>query len=698
MHLSPNQLETLRAVADALVPGIPPDAGSQTTSNDEQRKFWLRSASDFALAEKIALALDYLPPEQQQEFTQLLDLLGSPLLGMTWIGPLKSAHNLTLQQRERMLQRWSASRIGLFRQGFQALKKITMFLYYGYSDESETNPSWSAIGYPGPLSKPPLAENVARPITPLHLHQNTTLSCDVVVIGSGAGGSVVAGELAEAGFDVIVIEKGDYAAEDNFTQREAAMTGAYYEAGGAYATKDGSVSIFAGSCLGGGTTINWSGALRTPDYVLEQWAHDHANPHFLSHEYQRSFDAVEAATFVGTGECVHNVQNAALERGAKALGYNNEVIPRNANGCLAAHGCQECGYCSLGCLHGTKMGGLKTYLARAAAEGARFLVNTEVEHILIAHGEAVGVEAVTMTERGAVTVTVKANIVVAAAGAIHTPALLIRSGLQHEHIGRHLHLHPTVSVAGVYDEAVNAWWGNMMTAVSNEFTRQSGTWGVKLETPPIHSGLLAMALAWQSGKAHKATMLRASHVGGFIVLTRDRDGDGRITTNKRGRPVAEYRISDFDLRHLQRGIAEATRIHRAAGARAIVLPHNHTATFEKGSDNGNWTALDNQLSTLDRLPWRANDFPLFSAHQMGTCRMGGNRSTHPVSPEGETYEVKNLFVADSSPFPEASGANPMLSIQTMAHYTAQGIKARFGNLVHHSQVQSVQFASVENNY
>jgi choline dehydrogenase-like flavoprotein len=662
VNLSAKHLAALRAVADALVPSL--------KEAHDAHGFYALSASDVEIAEKIAEALDKLTPSQQRDFVQLLDLLTSPALGLTWFGTPKPVQNLSVQECEQMLQSWQKSNIGLLRQSFQALKKLTMFVYYGYSEEGSLNLAWKAIGYPGPLSKPPSAEAAPKTIIPLTVTSDTRLSCDVVIVGSGAGGGVVAGELAEAGFSVIVVEKGPYFAEQDFTQREAPMIGELYEAGGGYSTKNGSVSIFAGSCLGGGTTINWTAALRTPDYVLEEWANNHANPHFLSPEYKRSFEAIEAATHIDTAESQHNIQNQALARGAGLLGYETSSIPRNSNGC-AVDDCKMCGYCSLGCQRGTKQGVLKTYLQQAFERGTRFLVNANAERVTTERGVATGVQ-VRMRDTG-FWVDVSAKFVVVAAGSIHTPALLLRSGLQHPHIGQHLHLHPTVSVAAIYQEAVNPWHGNMMTALCNDFARQTGNWGVKLETPPIHSGLLGMALPWASGKAHKDAMLKAAHVGAFIVLTRDRDG-GRITLDKHGNPLAHYDISQFDLAHLQRGILEAAHIHASAGARELFLPHNHTYYFDltKG-----WNALESSLRGMSSWKWRANDFPLFSAHQMGTCRMGGNRSTHPVSPEGETYEVKNLFIADSSPFPEASGANPMLSIQAMAHYTAQGLKSRF---------------------
>jgi choline dehydrogenase-like flavoprotein len=248
---------------------------------------------------------------------------------------------------------------------------------------------------------------------------------------------------------------------------------------------------------------------------------------------------------------------------------------------------------------------------------------------------------------------------------------LIRSGLQHPHIGRHLNLHPTVSVAARYNDVMNPWWGNMMSALSNQVAQVDGLYGAKLETPPVHTGLMGMALPWISGRQHKEAVLQAKHFGAFIVLTRDRDG-GRVTVDKRGNPVLDYTISNYDLNHLLKGIEAASQLHVAAGAEELYFPHNSFKTFKSSRGEA---ALKAMMAEMPHWGWKANQFPLFTAHQMASCRMGGNRATHPVSPSGETYEVKNLYVADASAFPECSGANPMLSTQTLAYYVAQAIKA-----------------------
>ena len=448
--------------------------------------------------------------------------------------------------------------------------------------------------------------------------------------------------------------------------------GRLYEQQGALATKSGSVSVLAGSCLGGGTTINWAGSFRTPEYILRQWAEQHDAPHFRSPAFQQGIETLERAMHVGADRGTrHNPQNQALWDGCTALGYHVGEIPRNQLPPESEAEWKRIGFSPFGDRDGLKQGMLATYLQRAVAHGARILADTTVERVTIENGRATGVVG---TYEGAdgrrVRVTVQAERVVVAAGSIHTPALLMRSGVEHPHLGRHLFFHPTVAVAARYPDRMEPWYGPMMSAVSNEFAKLDGLYGPKLETPPTHAGLLGLALPWRSGAQHKTVMQHAAHIGSFIVLTRDRDG-GRVTTNKHGQPVLHYSLSTFDRDHLLRGVAEACRIHLAAGAEEVYFPHNTAPTYQRVHGEAE---LERLLADIPSWGWKANRFPLFTAHQMGTCRMGGDAKRHPVTPEGEVRGTKNLYVADASCFPESSGVNPMLSVQAIAHYTAQGLK------------------------
>ncbi|PJJ53291.1 FAD-dependent oxidoreductase [Hymenobacter chitinivorans] len=665
MNLSAAHHPTLQALADTFIPALP--------GRPDKPEFWARAGSEGVDMQKIAEVLSAQPLAAQQEFDKLLGLLNNPMLGLTWFGPLKPFVRLDADQRQQMLRSWAQSNLPQLRKGFHALRKLLLFLYYGSSAaEQGGNGAWAHIGYPGPL--PDEVVDTPKPIRTLQPTADTTYDCDVLVIGSGAGGGVVAGEMAAAGYDVLVLDKGPYCHGCDFTQREVDMMGKLYDAKGALCTQDGGVALLAGSCLGGGTTVNWAGAFRTPDYVLQEWAREHQVPHFTSLEFKRSLDAVSRALSVNIDYARHNGQNQALWDGSTKLGQEVKLIPRNEKGLTDSdQHFQGLGYTTLGDRYGIKQGTLNTYLLQAFEHGARILADTHVERVTIEAGVAKGAQAVhTTTDGRRVSITVRAKRVVVAGGSVQSPALLLRSGLRHPHLGQHLHLHPTVAVSALYPHAINPWHGPSMSVVNDCFTMLNGTnFGAKLETPPAHAGLMAMVLPWLSGEQHKQMMLDAAHLGSFIVLTRDRDG-GRVSVDKHGAPVVDYVLSDFDRASMLQGVRAAAEIHVAAGAQKVYLPHGTLPTLE--ADGG---VLHNP-ELLDKLPhlgWKPNQFSLYSAHQMSTCRMGGTEATHPVGPNGETYEVRNLFVADASAFPACSGVNPMLTIMALAHYTAQEMKA-----------------------
>ncbi|MDO7885976.1 GMC family oxidoreductase [Hymenobacter cheonanensis] len=665
--LTPARAATLRALADTFIPAGP--AGSPPPGS---------ALVDLA---KLAAAIQAQPLGAQAEFGQLLDILNKPLAGLTWWGPLRPFRALAPAQREHLLQSWAGSRLASLRQGFQVLRKLCTFLYYGDSPaDGSPNPAWIALGYPGPQPAPDGTPPGAtgHPLRPLAPTTDTTYHCQVLVIGSGAGGGVVAGELAQAGHDVLVLEAGPYLHGPDFTQREVDMLGRLYDARGALSTRDGSVGILAGACLGGGTTVNWAGAFRTPDYVLAEWAGEHDAPHFTGPDFQKSLDAVAAALSVNTDYPRHNGQNQALRDGSARLGQATSLIPRNEKGVTDSdQHFRGLGYSTLGDAHGHKQGTLNTYLRTAAAHGARLLPNTRAERVTTVAGRATGAEAVHTTATGQrVRISVRAERVVVAGGAIQTPALLLRSGLRHPHLGRHLHLHPTVAVAAHYPHPMHSWHGPSMSVVNDTFTRLGGSnFGVKLETPPTHPGLLAMVLPWRSGEQHRQLLQAADHLGSFIVLTRDRDG-GRVRTDRHGAPLIDYRLSAFDRASMLAGVRAAAEIHVAAGAYTVYLPHGTLPTLHA---HGGVLQNPELLARLASLPWQPNRYGLYSAHQMSTCRLGGQARTHPTKPSGETVEVRGLYVADGSAFPACSGANPMLTIMALAHYTAQGLKATTTN-------------------
>lgn len=652
LQVHPVQRAALEAACEALVPSLPAPEGGDIA-------YWASTAKDLDVAGQILEIIATQTPSEQQAFHQLLRLLESKVAGWWWGGYWERFRDMPLERRARVLRKWRDSRVNLLRKAYATLKKLTLFLHYG-SHRDGVNPTWKLHGYPGAFGAEPGTK--AR-IVPLEVQQDTELSCDVVVVGSGAGGGLAAGLLAEAGWDVMVLEKGPCLSGEDFTEREVEMIRRTYDRQGAFQTRNGGVTIFAGACLGGGTTINWTGAFPTPEYVLDEWAHDHGLGFATSGEYQRSMDHVMRDLRVNADNSFHNPQNQALWRGSEQLGEHVEVIARNVEGCTAHPGTHSCGYCGMGCRRGNKRGTLATYLQRAADKGARIIVGAEVQVLRQARGQVQAVEAYAWTGEGKrICLRVRTPCVVMAAGSIHSPAILMRSGIGHPALGRNLFFHPTVGVTGIYPEPMRPWLGPMMSAVNKHSTCLDGNYGFWVETPPVHPGVGAMALAWENPGQHKAALLRAAHMGTFIVLTRDRQG-GRVTLDRTGHPAVDYALSRYDRDHMFSGMKKAFELHRAAGATEVLFPHATPRSYKFLSSK---IAPEEWLGRMAKWGWRPNQYALFTAHQMGTCAMGGD-PRHPVDPSGKVRGVKGLYVADGSLLPSSAGINPMITIMALAH-------------------------------
>lgn len=656
--LSPNEKETLALLCETLIPSL-------EAQDSQNAVLFAAAASDFDVAERVETTLHRTTDKSSQmQFRLLMRGFEIAFLNGLLTGIWRPFSAMSAEERETVLYSWASSRFFARRKAFQAIKRTALFLHYAHLPEEQRNPTWPALQYPDP---PGPAQETPRTIRPFILDHEDTLETDVLIIGSGAGGGVVAGELSAAGWDVLIVEKGGYRAEADFSGREIGSSEALFEKYGALATADTSMIVLAGSTLGGGTTVNWSASFRTPDHVLEEWARDYGFDAAVSAEYQRGLDAVLARSSVGTGESIANANNTALEKGSRALGYEVGVIPRNVKGC------EDCGFCGYGCSFGAKQGTLKTYLQDAHERGARIMVNSYVEKVLHRSGRVSGAQIlVTQPDGSQRSIRVKAKVVVAAAGAVQTPPLLLRSGLKNPNIGANLRLHPVTVTFGVFQEPVYMWRGAPMTRVCKEFWNLDGRgYGVYLETAPAHPGLSAATLSWTNARAHKELVEKMPYMANVVVLTRDFYG-GRVRVDSAGQPILDYRVHPYDARHMQRGMLEALRIHHAAGALEVCAPHNEQLQFLT-TVGGNFEHYLRQVASRGFPP---NGYALFSAHQMASCRIAGSAALGALKPTSETYEVQGLFVADASAMPTASGVNPMMTIMGLAHYIAQCIKAQ----------------------
>jgi choline dehydrogenase-like flavoprotein len=656
-NFTPEEIATLTLISDTLLPAI--------EREHDPHGFFAQRPSDLNIAPQMAAAIEDVGHPDDVELLRLtLRLLEQSWFNALMSGIARPFAEMSQEQREKVLHSWRVSRLNLRRKTFQSLKRMTTFLFYGVTNETGRNPNWDALGYTPPPN--PAPEEPISKIEPLDIREDTVLYTDVVIVGSGAGGGVVAGELAEAGHDVIVVEKGGYYAEPDFDGDELTSTRNMYENKGLVTSRDLAMMVMAGSTLGGGTTINWSASFRTPKFVLEEWEHDFGLTELNGPRYQEAMNTVTARLGVNVEESIPNRQNAILQAGAEKLGLAWDVIPRNASDC------DDCGFCNYGCALGAKKSTLRTYLLDAHTKhGTRIAVNAQVEKVLIERGQATGIKAVVTDCDGYQhQLTVQANVVVVAAGSLNTPGVLMKSGLTNVNIGRHLHLHPVTFVYGLYEEPVRGWSGKMMSRYINAFRNQDGRgYGAILETAPIHPSLSSLVLPWEDPAYFKDTMAKIENLSGLIVLTRDRYG-GRITLDKHGKMALYYSLHPYDRQHMVQGLVEGLRVLIEGGAQHIATSIEGLRTCTIGLDN-----IDEFIARVVEHNFAPNTYALLSAHQMSTARMADTPEWGAVKPTGETWEVKNLFVADGSVFPTASGVNPMITIMSVAHVIAGHINA-----------------------
>lgn len=652
--LTERDRQQLRAVCDTLVPALDSEPPSPLMT---------LSARDLGLADQFEQAIEAVTsPDEQRQLVLFLRALGSPLVNGLLGGVWRPFDRMSLADRTELLGGWMSSRFNLRRQAFQAAKRMALFLFYSaVPAEGDVNPTWASFEYP----QPPERSQAENPIRPFPIRASTQLDTDVVVVGSGAAGGMMAAELTAAGLDVVVMEKGGYRTADSFDGYELAGNADLFEKGGALTTADLGMVVLAGSTLGGGTVVNWSTSLSTPDVVRREWTQEYGFEGVEGPDYDASLEAVLARIHAQSGESDPNPQNRVLARGLEVLGHEVQVIERNVKGCV------DCTYCMFGCRYQAKQSALVTTLPAAYRQGARILVDCTVERVLIENGRAVGVTARVEQGGKSFPVEVRARGVVICAGAIHSPALLLRSGLRNQNIGRYLRLHPVTAPIGVYEEPIRSWQGPPQTRLSETHANLDGRgYGVRLEVAPAHPGLWASALPWTSGMDHKRLMSQLDHLANVIAITRDR-GFGRISLDRYGNPVLHYRLDPYDANHLKRGLVEAIRVHRAAGALRILSPHSRPMVYERGQGD-----FEGYLQTVLAQSMAPNRIGLFSAHQMGSCRIASDADRGAVRPNGETWEVENLFVADGSVFPTACGVNPMVPILATAHFLSGAIASK----------------------
>eukprot|EP01112_Ceratiomyxa_fruticulosa_P001686 TRINITY_DN11851_c0_g2_i1.p1 TRINITY_DN11851_c0_g2~~TRINITY_DN11851_c0_g2_i1.p1 ORF type:complete len:736 (+),score=117.23 TRINITY_DN11851_c0_g2_i1:383-2590(+) len=681
--LTPLQYKVLSCICDVAIHSSPPPQNLWSNSNPKLLDmFFARKASDLNVVDAFWRSItNYQSVEKQNELKTALNILGTPTLCYLITDHFTPFQKLSPETQTLVIVGLASSKLLLRRKVYRAFVPLVYKVFFSTLDKKLLNPNWEAINY----SVPPIVPESNSQQKRLHImdqiSSDSTLSCDAVVIGSGAGGGVVAALLAKAGHKVLVLEKGQYKQGDDFTWRES-ESAPLFEGGGLGTSEDLGVNVIAGSAVGGGTAINWSASFRTPDFILEEWRK--IAPELFDEEgYNIALDQVCERLGVHTNSYV-NKMNGILASGCQKMGYHNANIPRNTRGCedpesKNAEKLAECGYCSMGCRSGAKQSTMATWLQDACQNRAVIIPNCYAKKVIIEKGKATGVLATVKDPRTLQehSIKIKSKIVVSSCGALHTPALLMRSGLKNPHIGKNLYLHPVSIVAGWFNEKIEAWKGPIMTKYSSEFVNLDGkNHGVIHETPSSHPSFTASLTSMNSylfGQGIKEFLLRSDKMSPIIALARDIQG-GSITLDANGNPLINYKLGIKDWEHLKVGIESAVKMLAAAGCteflyfsgeqKPVIIPEE-----EVSKTNSKFTApsVENYLQELRQKKYRTSQDVVCSAHQMGTCRVGTSPSNSAVNQSGKLWEVNNLYVADASTFPTALGINPMITVESVAY-------------------------------
>jgi choline dehydrogenase-like flavoprotein len=718
------QWTVLFSILEVFLPSIAQDRPGSKRSNIEDalanlKKFFPDDASDNdataylaedtsdpafrdALIRKIK---HYVPPSDAKALGFVLNTLNTTAGSLLLTGYTTPINKQGLITRTQIVSQWSVARLPLLRAIHKSLNGLARFTWITSSRSMLKVLDFPDV--PKHIERNPTYDFKFHDLTSESVP--TTISTDVVIVGSGCGAGVIASHLSRAGLKCLVLEKSYHFPSTHFPMSSGDAAEHLMESGGTLTSDDASTVIFAGSTFGGGGTINWSASLQPPHAVREEWASEGLTQ-FLSAEYQDCLDTIcermgvaKSTDSAALDRIEHNFANQTLLEGSRRLGLACKVVPQNTG-----HKKHFCGYCSTGCASTTKQGPANCWFPDAAAHGAEFIEGCWVEEVLFSAPNkkvASGVKAIWTSRDRTLTRTliITAKRVIISSGTLQSPLVLLRSGLKNPNIGQNLHLHPSTAIWAIWPHRTNPWEGAILTSVTTALEDLDGKHhGVKIEvvcsTPCF--GLLSLPYRAKypvsaddeplsSAIDFKLNAAKFAYATGFVPIARDRDTgsvyiDPSDPTRRRVR--VKYTPSAFDRAHILEGIITGLRIFYTMGAIELEscipgvnrwtrpshvnpsTPSNPNADHEADEESFKYFIDDIKHTGLHP---DANN--VGSAHQMGTCRMSSSPRLGVVDGKGKVFGTEGLYVADASVFPSASGVNPMISTMGISEFIARGI-------------------------
>jgi choline dehydrogenase-like flavoprotein len=624
-------VRTLRAIAEAIAPGEDGLPAAET---------------EVPVAEPLARFLSKLPARTVQVVR--LALRAFERLPFPW-----RFSRMSVQTRAEYMAKMESSRFSLYRDLLLLAKLLAMV---GWARDDRVR---RAVGFESRCAVTDGAPPVTAGLGDLEPRGNGE-QCDVAIVGSGAGGAAAAALLAEAGLDVMVLESGPYVDHTGYpTDPLDGLPLLYRDGGMTIASGKPAIPVPVGRTVGGTTVINSGTCFRAPAEVLREWREGEGvewaadlDPLYAAAEETLAVTPLDLETLGRNGQL--------CAEGAEALGASGGPISRNAGRCV------QCSSCPLGCRLDAKRAAHVSYLPRAVAAGARVRAGVQVQRVLTEGGRATGLacraglptsgsEELALNGRPAAgrDWEVRARTVISAGGAFGTPELLLRSGIRHPALGRHLHIHPAAWIGARYEEEVRGWVGVMQSYYVDQWQPE----GILLEatfTP------LSFGAQWLPGVG-AAFSDRVAHFGNIAsigVHLHDRS-EGRVGLTSNGSLRLSYRLLEEEARQIQFGIARAAEIHFAAGATEVYPNVGPVSVIPRGN-----------LDRFESMSLKPADLRLEAFHPMSSARMGADPDQSVCDPRGEVRGVQGLHVADASLLPTSVGVNPMMTVIACATHVA----------------------------
>ena len=486
------------------------------------------------------------------------------------------------------------------------------------------------------------------------ISQELKLSYDIVVVGSGAGGSTIACLLAQAGKNVLLVEEGKAYRSAEYSANFSGMTSEIMRnAGATIITGRSPIAYVEGKVVGGSTVLNGGMCWRTPDEVLHHWSQDRGLKHLAPDQMQSAFDTVEHvidARYQDEGSEGHN--NYVFKKGVDQLNWKIQKNKRNQQHCVGSNDCVT------GCPTSAKRSAALTWVPRFLQAGGDLITSVQVKKVLVKEGKAVGVSAVILDPVKPRKIRIEAKKVILACGAVQTPLLIQRSKItKNKHVGQHFTIHPNVKVAALFDQKIESMKGVHQAWQCTEFQQDGillAPGGVPLSVISQMTPLLGPSLTEQMKLApYVAT-------GGLLV---DDSITGYVKARWAGWNQIHYDISDYDQSKFIQGVQYMAQLYFAAGARKVYTPFINFPTIDH----------PNQIASLNTWLPKVEDTEYFTAHLMGTCRMSSNANEGVVDAQGKCWDVEGLYIADASIMPGTIGVNPQVTIMALALKVAEGL-------------------------